>query len=193
MSSDCSVGWKKLKPWQIRLTKAFLLLSDALSFFLAGLIAAAMAKAWSVSAQTDWLETQDLGRYWVWLKVVGLGIVFFLVRFRHYSDRKPFWTELGEVLRTVMILAVLDLAVLALTRWNSSRLWWALVWPMAMLCVPLGRGLARSLMRRAGVWQRPTLIVGNGPNAHEAVANALKGVKVRGAHGVVPSKRGGGK
>jgi Undecaprenyl-phosphate galactose phosphotransferase WbaP len=39
-----------------------------------------------------------------------------------------------------------------------------------MLCVPLGRGLARSLMRRAGVWQRPTLIVGNGPNAHEAVA-----------------------
>jgi Undecaprenyl-phosphate galactose phosphotransferase WbaP len=25
-------------------------------------------------------------------------------------------------------------------------------------------------MRRVGVWQRPTLIVGNGPNAHEAVA-----------------------
>jgi Undecaprenyl-phosphate galactose phosphotransferase WbaP len=170
MSSDCSVGWKKLKPWQIRLTKAFLLVSDALSFFLAGLIAASMAKVWSVSAQTVWLETQDLGRYWVWLTAVGLGIVFFLVRFRHYSDRKPFWTELGEVLHTAMLLAVIDLAVLALTRWNASRLWWALVWPLAMLCVPLGRGLARSLMRRAGVWQRPTLIVGNGPNAHEAVA-----------------------
>jgi Undecaprenyl-phosphate galactose phosphotransferase WbaP len=99
---------------------------------------------------------------------VGLG--FFLVRFRHYSDRKPFWSELGETMIALLVLAVLDLAVLALTRWNSSRLWWALVWPLAMLCVPLGRGLARSLMRRAGVWQRPTLIVGNGPNAHEAVA-----------------------
>jgi len=92
------------------------------------------------------------------------------VRFRHYSDRKPFWSELGETLIALLVLAVLDLAVLALTRWNSSRLWWALVWPLAMLCVPLGRGLARSLMRRVGVWQRPTLIVGNGPNAHEAVA-----------------------
>lgn len=92
------------------------------------------------------------------------------MRFRHYSDRKPFWSELGETLIALLVLAVLDLAVLALTRWNSSRLWWALVWPLAMLCVPLGRGLARSLMRRVGVWQRPTLIVGNGPNAHEAVA-----------------------
>jgi Undecaprenyl-phosphate galactose phosphotransferase WbaP len=70
----------------------------------------------------------------------------------------------------VLVLAVLDLAVLALTRWNSSRLWWALVWPLAAVCVPLGRGLVRSVMRRAGVWQRPTLIVGNGPNAHEAAA-----------------------
>jgi Undecaprenyl-phosphate galactose phosphotransferase WbaP len=102
--------------------------------------------------------------------VAGVGLGFFLVRFRHYSDRKPFWSELGETLMALLVLAVLDLAVLALTRWNSSRLWWALVWPLAMVCVPLGRGLARSLMRRAGVWQRPTLIVGNGPNAHEAVA-----------------------
>jgi uncharacterized membrane protein SirB2 len=60
MSSDCSLGWKQLKPWQIRLTKVFLLLSDTLSFFLAGLIAAALAKVWSLSPQADWLETQDL-------------------------------------------------------------------------------------------------------------------------------------
>jgi len=100
--------------------------------------------------------------------VVGLGIGFFLVRFRHYSDRKPFWTELGEVLRMVLVLAVLDLAVLAITRWNSSRLWWALVWPGVALCLPLGRGLVRTAMLRLGVWQRPTLLVGNGPNAHEA-------------------------
>lgn len=100
----------------------------------------------------------------------AIGLVFFLVRFRHYSDRKPFWSELGETLQVLVVLAVLDLAVLALTRWNSSRLWWALVWPLAALFVPLARSLARSVMRRAGVWQRPTLIVGNGPNAHEAVA-----------------------
>ena len=125
-------------------------------------------------AEGQWERLQFLARVTqkecLYLQETDVGLVLFLVRYRHYSDRKPFWSELGETLIALLVLAVLDLAVLALTRWNSSRLWWALVWPLAMLCVPLGRGLARSLMQRAGVWQRPTLIVGNGPNAHEAVA-----------------------
>lgn len=171
-SVDLSVKaslWRHLSPIQIRLTKAVLLLGDVLWFGVAGLLAAWLAERWSVAAELHWLVTQDLERYWAWLAVVGLGIGFFLVRFRHYSDRKPFWTELGEVLRTVLVLAVLDLAVLAITRWNSSRLWWALVWPGVAVLLPLGRGLLRTLMLRLRVWQRPTLLVGNGTNAHEAL------------------------
>jgi Undecaprenyl-phosphate galactose phosphotransferase WbaP len=163
-------NWRQLSPLQIRLTKAVLLGADVVSLLVSGLLAAALAQLWGMPSDGQWLVTQDVQRYWAWLGVAGVGLGFFLVRFRHYSDRKPFWSELGETLMALLVLAVLDLAVLAITRWNSSRLWWALVWPLAMLCVPLGRGLARSLMRRAGVWQRPTLIVGNGPNAHEAVA-----------------------
>jgi Undecaprenyl-phosphate galactose phosphotransferase WbaP len=163
-------NWRRLSPLQIRLTKAVLLGADVVALLVSGLLAAALAQLWGMPSDGQWLVTQDVQRYWAWLGVAGVGLGFFLVRFRHYSDRKPFWSELGETLMALLVLAVLDLAVLALTRWNSSRLWWALVWPLAMLCVPLGRGLARSLMRRAGVWQRPTLIVGNGPNANEAVA-----------------------
>ena len=163
-------NWRRLSPLQIRLTKGVLLAADVVAMLWSGLMAAVLADAWSDSLEKHWLVTQDIQRYWAWLAVVGLGLVFFLVRFRHYSDRKPFWTELGETLQVFLILAVLDLAVLALTRWNASRLWWALVWPLAAVFLPIGRGLARSIMRRAGVWQRPTLIVGNGPNAHEAVA-----------------------
>ena len=163
-------NWRRLSPLQIRLTKAVLLGADVVALLVSGLLAAALAQLWAEPPNVQWLVTQDVQRYWAWLGVAGVGLGFFLVRYRHYSDRKPFWSELGETLMALLVLAVLDLAVLALTRWNSSRLWWALVWPLAMVCVPLGRGLARSLMRRAGVWQRPTLIVGNGPNAHEAVA-----------------------
>jgi Undecaprenyl-phosphate galactose phosphotransferase WbaP len=163
-------NWRQLSPLQIRLTKAVLLGADVVALLVSGLLAAALAQLWGMPSDGQWLVTQDVQRYWAWLGVAGVGLGFFLVRYRHYSDRKPFWSELGETLMALLVLAVLDLAVLALTRWNSSRLWWALVWPLAMLCVPLGRGLARSLMRLAGVWHRPTLIVGNGPNAHEAVA-----------------------
>ena len=163
-------NWRRLSPLQIRLTKAVLLGADVVALLVSGLLAAALAQLWAEPPNVQWLVTQDVQRYWAWLGVAGVGLGFFLVRYRHYSDRKPFWSELGETLIALLVLAVLDLAVLALTRWNSSRLWWALVWPLAMVCVPLCRGLARSLMQRAGVWQRPTLIVGNGPNAHEAVA-----------------------
>jgi Undecaprenyl-phosphate galactose phosphotransferase WbaP len=165
-----SENWRRLSPLQIRLTKAVLLAADVAALLWSGLLAALLADAWSDAPGTHWLVSQDIQRYGAWMAVAAVGLVFFLVRFRHYSDRKPFWTELGEALQVFLVLAVLDLAVLALTRWNSSRLWWALVWPLAALFVPLGRGLVRAFMRRMRLWQRPTLIVGNGPNAHEAVS-----------------------
>ena len=163
-------NWRSLNPLQIRLTKAMLLVADVGAMLLAALLAAFIALVFGEHAGRSWLEGQDLQRYAAWFGVAAMGVLFFLIRFRHYSDRKPFWTELGELLRVVMVLAVLDLALVALTRWNSSRLWWALVWPAVVVLVPVCRTLARAWMRRMGVWQRPTLIIGHGPNAIEAVA-----------------------
>ena len=66
------------------------------------------------------------------------------------------------------MVGLLDLAVLAITRWNSSRLWWALVWPLTALLIPLVRALLRRALKRFSLWQLPTVVVGTGPNAHEA-------------------------
>ena len=168
-----SENWSYLSTSQIRLTKAALLMCDMLAFALAGVLAAVLAQTWGDVLDTSWLVSQDLQRYWAWLGIVAFGVAIFLIRYRHYSDRKPFWTELGEILRTLLLLAVLDLAVIGIARWNSSRLWLGLVWLLAMVLVPLGRSALRCAMKRMLVWQRPTLIVGNGRNAHEA-AQALK-------------------
>jgi Undecaprenyl-phosphate galactose phosphotransferase WbaP len=168
-----SENWRYLSPSQIRLTKAALLMSDMLVFTMAGLLAGVLAQAWGDVRDGRWLVSQDLQRYWAWFGIVAFGGAIFLIRYRHYSDRKPFWTELGETLWTLLLLAVLDLAVIGIARWNSSRLWWAVVWPLVMVLLPLGRCAMRSAMGRMRVWQRPTLIVGNGRNAQEA-AEALK-------------------
>lgn len=154
----------------IRLSKALLVLADVLVFVVSGMLATALANRLPVDDAGLWLATQDTRRYWAWGAIVVLGLVLFLMRHRHYTERKPFWTELGEVLRVVAVLAVLDLALLALTRWNASRLWWALVWPLAALMLPMVRAAARAGMRRLGYWLRPTVVVGAGPNAHDAVA-----------------------
>jgi Undecaprenyl-phosphate galactose phosphotransferase WbaP len=173
LSSTVSENWRYIFPSQIRLTKAALLMGDVLAFVLAGLVAAVLAETWGDVRDARWLVSQDFQRYWAWLGMVTLGLAAFLIHYRHYSDRKPFWTELGEILWALLLLAVLDLAVIGIARWNSSRLWWALVWLLALVLVPLGRGALRTAMRRMQLWQRPTLIVGNGRNAREA-AKALK-------------------
>lgn len=173
MSLIVSENWRYLSPSRIRLTKAALLISDVLAFAVAGLLAALLAQTWGDVRDVRWLLSQDFQRYWAWLGIVALGLLVFLVRYRHYSNRKPFWTELGEILWTMLLLAMLDLAFIGIARWNSSRLWWAWVWLLALVLVPLGRAALRSAMERMRVWQRPTLIVGNGRNAHEA-AEALK-------------------
>ena len=160
---------RDLTHLQIRLTKAALVLSDLFAFALASLLAAVLAQIWGAQSNDQWLVSQDLQRYGAWLGVVVLGLVVFLVHYRHYSDRKPYWTELGEVLWVLLLLAVLDLALIGISRWNSSRLWWALVWTLTAICLPLVRGALRSGMRRIRLWQRPTLVIGNGPNAREAV------------------------
>jgi Undecaprenyl-phosphate galactose phosphotransferase WbaP len=160
---------RRLTHMQIRLTKAALLLVDVFAFVVAALVAAVLAQIWGAQRDEQWLVSQDLQRYVAWLGVVILGLLVFFVRYRHYSDRKPHWTELGEVLWVLLLLAVLDLALIGISRWNSSRLWWALVWPLTALCLPLMRGVFRSAMRRMRLWQRPTLVIGCGRNARDAV------------------------
>ena len=158
-----------LSLFQVRVSKFAILLGDAIAF------AAAFAIATLINVAADpsrsiaiWFSTQDMQRYVAWSGLVFVGLMLFLMRFQHYSDRRPFWDELGDVLRLVGILAVLDMTLIAATRWNSSRLWWLLVWVLACIAIVWGRVLTRWVLRQMGLWIRPTIIIGHGENATEA-------------------------
>lgn len=156
-------------PYWIRLSKLLLLFSDILALtFSAGM--AVLLATWLGHEPVEWLQTQDIERYYAWAGIGLVGLTMFLVRFRHYSDRKPFWTELGEVLRVMVWLALLDLALVAFAQWNASRLWWLLIWMLAAVVVPLMRYGMRKWLTAWGLWLRPTVLIGYGPNAHEALA-----------------------
>jgi Undecaprenyl-phosphate galactose phosphotransferase WbaP len=90
------------------------------------------------------------------------------MRFAHYSDRRPFWDELGEVLSVVVSLSMLDMTLVAVTRWNASRLWWLLSWLLVVAMIVWVRLLTRWVLRRLGLWVRPTIIIGHGDNASDA-------------------------
>jgi Undecaprenyl-phosphate galactose phosphotransferase WbaP len=156
--------------WQVRLSKFSVLVADCLALTLAAFGALVIAV---VASEHDtwkaWLIGQAAERYWVWLGLATAALLLFQARYQHYTDRKPFWSELGEVLENTALLAVIDLALLSLTRWNSSRLWWLSVWVLVALFIPIGRAMLRRGLMRRQWWQRPTVLIGTGPNAHEAL------------------------
>ena len=158
-----------LSLFQVRVSKFAILLGDALAFGAAFALATLINVAADPSRSIGvWFSTQDMQRYAAWSGLVFLGLMLFLMRFQHYSDRRPFWDELGDVLRLVGILAVLDMTLIAATRWNASRLWWLLVWLLACIAIVWGRVLTRWVLRQMGLWIRPTIIIGHGENATEA-------------------------
>ncbi|MSP36652.1 MAG: undecaprenyl-phosphate galactose phosphotransferase WbaP [Limnohabitans sp.] len=158
-----------LSLFQVRVSKFAILLGDviafAVAFTLATLINVALNPEQNISA---WFSTQDMQRYVAWSGLVFLGLMLFLMRFQHYSDRRPFWDELGDILRLVGSLALLDMTLVASTRWNSSRLWWLLVWVLAVAMIVWGRMATRWMLKQMGLWIRPTIIIGHGENASEA-------------------------
>lgn len=97
------------------------------------------------------------------LSIVCVG--WFWVRLRHYTYRKPFWYELKEILRTIAIFAVFDLALIAFTKWQFSRYIWVFCWSFALVLVPLFRVLTKHLLNRLGIWKKTTIILGSGQNA----------------------------
>lgn len=155
---------------RVRLTKLFLLFSDVLALALSALMATLAAVAAAGAVNFDrWMFSQSSARYLAWMGVGILGLILFLSRYQHYSERKPFWTELGEIFNNVFWLALMDMALMSAARWNASRLWWLLTWIFAAALIPLFRTLGRRWLTRLGWWQRPTVLIGNGPNAKEAI------------------------
>ena len=111
--------------------------------------------------------------------IVLCGVTWFWAQLRHYTHRKPFWSELKECLLLVLALAIADLALVALSKWDFSRGQWALLWALSLLLLPLCRFGMKTALRRVGWWQWPSLIIGCGSNARDAYM-ALRGESLMG-------------
>ncbi|HCA9771330.1 undecaprenyl-phosphate galactose phosphotransferase WbaP [Klebsiella variicola] len=95
-------------------------------------------------------------------------IAWYSMRLRHYFYRKTFWFELKEILRTLVIFAVIEIAVMAFTTWNFSRYLWVLTWGLILIVLPLSRMLTKRILDSFDLWRRDTWIIGSGVNAQDA-------------------------
>ena len=163
---------KSLSLWQVSLSKRAVLLGDLMAIGLAFVLATLLNigfEGQSLSLASKWFSTQDPARYWAWVLLSLLALFIFLFRFQHYVNRRPFWDELSDVLWTVGAMALLDMSLVAVTRWNASRLWWITAWVCLALMLMLMRRVMRLLLTHLGLWARPTILIGQGKNAHDAI------------------------
>ncbi|MFP3565391.1 undecaprenyl-phosphate galactose phosphotransferase WbaP [Paraburkholderia sp. SIMBA_030] len=103
----------------------------------------------------------------IYLALACIGTAWFWARLRHYTCRRPMWRELQEIFHMLIVLAVVHLALTALTKGTFSRGWWALTWSGALVLVPAFRSLTKRALDWANLWKRPTLIIGCGESALE--------------------------
>ncbi|MCK9804842.1 undecaprenyl-phosphate galactose phosphotransferase WbaP [Klebsiella pneumoniae] len=142
-----------------------LALSDFVSFTISIYLAIAIL---SVSANPT-ESTFNIGQIDGWILLHWLLAVccvgWYSIRLRHYFYRKTFWFELKEILRTLVIFAIIEIAVIAFTTWSFSRALWVITWIFILLLVPFSRILTKYLLNKLGYWQRDTWIFGSGNNA----------------------------
>ncbi|MEH8083322.1 undecaprenyl-phosphate galactose phosphotransferase WbaP [Gallibacterium anatis] len=104
------------------------------------------------------------------LSVLCVG--WFWIRLRHYTYRKPFWFELKEIIRTLLIFAIFELAIIAFSKLSFSRYLWGITWIIALTLVPIGRFLIKKILIKLGYYIKDTVIIGTKKNALDAY-NAL--------------------
>lgn len=96
-----------------------------------------------------------------------VGVLWFWIRLRHYTYRKPFWFELKEIIRTLLILFIIELAIVAFSRLYVSRYFWSVTWICIFVGLPFSRIFVKNLLIKSGMYLKETIIIGNGKNAKE--------------------------
>jgi len=155
------------------LSKIALIGSDILALLLAVILARISNWAYDHSFGEAFLE-------WWWreqgdIRLMTIAVMTSMVvgwfwGQGHYSGRKPFWDELKEILKALILIGVVDAALVYLGKWQFSRLWLISTWMLALLLIPVARFATKRILLRLGWWQRPTVILGAGSNAREAAA-----------------------
>ncbi|HIH0391944.1 TPA: UDP-phosphate galactose phosphotransferase, partial [Klebsiella pneumoniae] len=150
------------------LVSTALALSDFLSFTVSLYIAMGLLSVTVIDYDKIIPDSQTNGWVLLHLILAFCCVAWYSMRLRHYFYRKTFWFELKEILRTLVIFAIIEIAVMAFTTWSYSRYLWVLTWVLILLLVPLSRMITKRVLDALNLWQRDTWIIGSGVNAHEA-------------------------
>lgn len=135
-------------------SKYILVLVDLLSFILSSILGLSILYFFvtDISQYLPLNELQERITIHILLSMIGIG--WFWIRLRHYTYRKPFWFELKEILRTLAILAIFELSIIAFSKLYLSRYLWLTTWACAFIIIPIGRILLKKGLIKAKIYTK---------------------------------------
>lgn len=165
------------------LSKYILASVDFFFCFISSLLATFIIHIYSGDIES-YLPTEQLKeRLIIHFILSTICISWFWIRLRHYTYRKPFWFELKEILRTLLIIAIIELATIAFSKLYFSRYLWIVTWLLALILVPLGRIFTKKLLIKTKWFLKNAIIIGGGKNALDAyyalISEPYLGFKVK--------------
>lgn len=114
----------------------------------------------------------------IYLVIVPVGIAWFYLK-GHYTRRWPFWDEMGGIAQVLLMLAIIEGALMFLTKSTFSRIWFTTSFISLFALLPVFRLLVKWILSRLNLWRLPTAIVGFGDNAKD-VLSALESERLMG-------------
>ena len=151
---------------RITLSKILLWLGDFVAFFSSFFISLMLLPLLNDSQVV--FPKEELDEYILIHLVISLScICWFWIRLRHYTYRKPFWFELKEILRTLVIFFIIELAIIAFSKLYVSRTLWGVTCFWIVVLVPVVRIGLKKLLLKLNLYQKDTVIIGSGRNAKD--------------------------
>lgn len=110
-------------------------------------------------------------------------IAWFWFRLRHYTYRKPYWSELKEIIRTLLIFSIFEMAIIAFSKLFFSRYFFVTTWLITFTIFPLGRFFLKKYLIKTGHYLKDTVIIGTHQNALDAynalISESYLGLKIK--------------
>ena len=148
--------------------KYIMILSDLVSFLLS-LPLALFIVQYFIGELDKYIPRAELDeRILIHFSLGIICVCWFWIRLRHYTYRKPFWFELKEIIRTIIIFSIIELAIIAFSKLYFSRYVWVITWGVVLFIVPLIRILIKYFLIKIKMYSKNTIIIGAGQNAIEA-------------------------
>ena len=127
-----------------------------------------IAFTWPVTNDPQHWSQIDRNMVFGQIFVVLLTICWFWVLAEHYGRRRPFWDEMREIFRVLILMFIVSAATAFIGGLESGRLNLVTAGLLNLILIPVGRAAARKVMDDLGLWQIPALIIGAGKNAQDA-------------------------